>query len=65
MADDTVSIAITENGLADSVLKLKGGEEVFVKPLNEELSFPDFLNRLSTLFPPCHERMKRADHDNR
>jgi hypothetical protein len=65
MANDTVSIAITENGLADSVLKLKGGEEVFVKPLNEELTFPDFLRRLSTLVPPCVERIKRADIDDR
>ena len=53
MADEKVSIAITENGLADSVVKLKGGEEVFVKPLNEELSFPDFLGRLSESFTAC------------
>jgi len=59
MADEKVSIAITENGLADSVVKLKGGEEVFVKPLNEELSFPDFLGRLSESMTNC----KRARVD--
>ena len=61
MADEKVSIAITENGLADSVVKLKGGEEVFVKPLNEELSFPDFLDRLSESLTDCQDDSRAND----
>jgi hypothetical protein len=48
MGDEKVSIAVTEDGLADSVQMLEeGGEEVFVKPLNEEMAMSDFMGRLS------------------
>jgi jumonji domain-containing protein 7 len=48
MGDEKVSIAVTEDGLADSVQMLEeGGEEIFVKPLNEEMAMSDFMGRLS------------------
>jgi hypothetical protein len=46
---EEVTIAVTEDGLADSVQTLEGGEEVFVKPLNEEMALSDFFDRLSEL----------------
>ena len=50
MGDKRVSIAVTEDGLADSVQALEGGKG-FVKPLNEEMSISTFLDRLSTSYP--------------
>jgi jumonji domain-containing protein 7 len=47
MGDKRVSIAVTEDGLADSV-QLIEGEKGFVKPLNEEMLLSTFLDRLST-----------------
>jgi ubiquinone biosynthesis protein Coq4 len=48
IGSEAVSIAITEDGLADSVQTLSdaSGKEVFVKPLNEEMALEDFMNRL-------------------
>jgi len=48
MGDTKVSIAVTQDGLADSVQTIEGSKG-FVKPLNEEMSFSEFLNKLSTL----------------
>jgi jumonji domain-containing protein 7 len=50
MGDRPVSIAVTEDGLADSVQLIEGGKG-FVKPLNEEMSLSTFLDRLSTSSP--------------
>jgi len=50
MGDRKVSIAVTEDGLADSVQAIDG-EKGFVKPLNEEMSLSTFLDRLSNLNP--------------
>jgi jumonji domain-containing protein 7 len=47
MGEKLVSIAVTEDGLADSVQAIEG-EKGFVKPLNEEMSLSTFLDRLST-----------------
>ena len=47
MGDKGVWIAVTEDGLADSVQAIEGGKG-FVKPLNEEMSLSTFLGRLST-----------------
>jgi len=53
MGDKTVTIAVTKDGLADSVQVIEGGKG-FVKPLNEEMSLSIFLDRLSTLhLTPC------------
>jgi hypothetical protein len=48
IGSEAVSIAITEDGLADSVQTLSdgSGKEVFVKPLNEEMALEDFMQRL-------------------
>jgi jumonji domain-containing protein 7 len=51
MGDKRVSIAVTEDGLADSVQAINGGKG-FVKPLNEEMSLSIFLDRLSTSSHP-------------
>lgn len=50
MGDKLVSIAVTQDGLADSVQAIDG-EKGFVKPLNEEMSLSIFLDRLSTSLP--------------
>jgi hypothetical protein len=50
MGDKRVSIAVTQDGLADSVQLIEGGKG-FVKPLNEEMSLSTFLDRLSTSSP--------------
>lgn len=50
MGDRKVSIAVTEDGLADSVQAIDGGKG-FVKPLNEEMSLSTFLDRLSDSNP--------------
>jgi len=47
MGDKRVSIAVTTDGLADAVQSI-GGSKGFVKPLNEDMSLSDFLDRLST-----------------
>lgn len=49
LRDQSVSIAVTNDGLADSV-QVVNGEKVFVKPLNEEMDMPTFLSKLGAYF---------------
>lgn len=59
IGSEAVSIAITEDGLADSVQALESGKEVFVKPLNEEMALEDFMKRLGAFHVP-HRRRGRV-----
>ncbi|BEI98855.1 hypothetical protein CcaverHIS631_0311540 [Cutaneotrichosporon cavernicola] len=43
-----VTIAITDDGLADSVRTLGSGDTTFVKPLEERMSMATFLSKLTT-----------------
>jgi jumonji domain-containing protein 7 len=57
MGNSKVSIAITTDGLADSVQTIEGRKgKGFVKPLNEEMDLSDFLDRLSKSGPSSFEK---------
>jgi hypothetical protein len=56
IGSEAVSIAITEDGLADSVQALESGKEVFVKPLNEKMALEDFMKRLGLSQGPLARR---------
>ncbi|OCF37197.1 hypothetical protein I316_01104 [Kwoniella heveanensis BCC8398] len=43
---DKVTVAITDDGLADSVRTLADGSTTFVKALDERMSIPDLISRL-------------------
>lgn len=45
LGDTEVAIAVTEDGLADSVQSVDG-KKVFLKPLNEEMGIQTFLAKL-------------------
>lgn len=54
--DGEVSIAVTEDGLADSVQSVDGSK-VFLKPLNEEMGITTFLTKLGKLTYPFGIRL--------
>jgi hypothetical protein len=56
IGSEAVSIATTEDGLADSVQVLESGKEIFVKPLNEEMTLEDFMKRLGLSQGPLARR---------
>lgn len=51
LGDKELSIAITSDGLADSVQSVDGSQ-VFLKPLNEEMAITTFLEKLGKLIWP-------------
>ena len=57
LGDGEVAIAVTEDGLADSVQSVEG-TKVFLKPLNEEMGIKTFLTKLCKHHPPTSLQYK-------